>query len=115
MVRSSSAQVVSTIRSSGVPSACRIVTRSSPVAPSTASLISRQHPVGVGVGDEQRTAFAGRRRGEVVTVDEADARLHRVDAEPGPGDVEERHGREDDEVDVVALAQEADRAFEHER
>ena len=61
-VRSSSAQVVCTIRSSGVPSAWSIVTGSSPVAPSTASLMSREHPVGVGVGDEQRAAFARLRR-----------------------------------------------------
>jgi hypothetical protein len=39
-VRSSSDQVVSTMSSSAVPSACRIVSRSSPVALSTASLIS---------------------------------------------------------------------------
>ncbi len=80
----------------------------------------RQHPVGVRVGDEQRAAFAGRRGGEVVTVDEADARLDRIDAEPGVGDVEERHRGQDLELDVrravgASFPQVAHGAFEHER
>ena len=78
----------------------------------------RQHPVRVGVGDEQRTAFAGRGRGEFVTVDEADAGLDRVDAEPGPGHVEERHRRQHVELDSSRRrrsVQVAHRSFEHER
>jgi hypothetical protein len=53
-----------------------------------------QHPVGVRVGDEQRAAFAGGGGGELVAVDEPDAGLDRIDAESGPGDVEERHRRQ---------------------
>ena len=99
-VRSSSAHVVSTMRSSGVPSACRMTTAFVAGGAVDGELDVRQHPVGVGVGDEQRAAFAGGRGGELVAVDEPDAGLDRVDAEPGVGDVEERHRRQDLELDV---------------
>ncbi len=75
----------------------------------------RQHPVGVRVGDEQRTALAGGRRGELVTVDQADTGLDRIDAESRPGHVEERHRRSDVAVDVVTCEQVPNRALEHER
>ena len=54
------------------------------------------------------TGIAGCGGGEVVAVDEADARLHGVDTEAGPGDVEERHGRKDDEIDVVVCIKKFD-------
>ena len=50
-----------------------------------------QHPVGVGVGDEQRPVVACCRGGELVAVDESHAGLDRIDAEAGERDVEERH------------------------
>ena len=81
-----------------------------------------QHPVGVGVGDQQRAALAGGGGGELVAVDEPHAGLDRIDAEPGVCDVEERHRRKDREADVggrsgadAALAQIAHGAFEDER
>ena len=74
-----------------------------------------QHPVGVRVRYEQRATFAGGGCGELVAVDEADAGVDRIDPEARPGDVEERHRREDDQVDVVVLAQVPHGAFEHER
>ena len=60
-----------------------------------------EHPVGVGVGDEQRTVITGGRRGELVSVDQAHTGLDRVDAESSEGDVEERHRRQDDALDAI--------------
>jgi hypothetical protein len=48
-----------------------------------------EHPVGVGVGHEQRTGQAGGSGGELVTVHQPQTDLHGVDAEAGVGDVEE--------------------------
>ena len=45
------------------------------------------------MGDQHRAGVAGGRGREVVAVDEADAGFDRVDAEAGPGDVEERQRR----------------------
>ena len=73
-----------------------------------------QHPVGVGVRHEQRPSFAGGCGGELVAVDEADPGFDRVDAEPGPGDVEERQRGKQLEFDVVGFAQVPHRALEHE-
>ena len=75
----------------------------------------RQHPVGVGVGDEQRPALARCSGREPMTVDQADTLLDGIDAEPGPGHVEERHRGKDHEVDVVAPAQVPYGPLEYER
>ena len=77
-----------------------------------------EDPVRMGVGDQQWAGLPGRRSGEVVAVDEPDPLLDRVDAEPSPRDVEERHRRPYIEVDALrrtTLAEQLDRSFEHER
>ncbi len=77
-----------------------------------------EDPVRMGVGDQQWAGLAGRRSGEVVAVDEPDPLLDRVDAEPSPRDVEERHRRSHVEVDALrrtTLPEQLDRSFEHER
>ncbi len=81
----------------------------------------RQHPVGVGVGDEQRPPFPCGTRGELVPVDETDAGFDRVDAEPCVGHVEERHRGANIQLDVrvcagraATLPQVPHRSFEHE-
>ena len=61
-VRSSSAHVVWTIAWSGVPRRWRMTTSSSPVALVDGQLDVAEHPVGVGVGDEQRAGERRRRR-----------------------------------------------------
>ena len=73
-----------------------------------------EHPVGVGVGDEQRPGRPGCRRGELVAVDEPNRCLDRVDAEPRPRDVEERHRRQQGALDAFVGEQRSHRAFEHE-
>ena len=49
----------------------------------------------MGMGDQQRAPLAGRGQRELVAVDQADAGLDRVDAEPAVGQVEERQPRHD--------------------
>ena len=75
----------------------------------------RQDPAGVGVGDQQRSGRPGRGGGEVVTVDQPDTGLDRVDAEARPGQVEERHRREHVDVHPAVGAQQLDRTLQHER
>ena len=92
-----------------------MTTCSSPDGALDGELDVAEHPVGVGVGDEQGTGEAGGRGGELVAVDQADAGLDRVDPECGPGDVEERQRREDVDVDALVGAQTPHRALEDER
>ena len=73
-----------------------------------------QHPIGVGVGDQQGTVLAAGGAGELVAVDEPHTRLQRVDAEAGPGEVEERHRRQHGAVDALVGAQQGDGVFEDE-
>jgi len=47
------------------------------------------------MGDEQWPGLAGGSSGEVVPVDESDPIFDRIDPEPGPRDVEERHCGQD--------------------
>ena len=75
----------------------------------------RQHPLGMRVGDQHRTADAGRGGGELVPVDQPHTRLDGIDAEPRPRQVEERHRRQHDAVDALVGLQQAHRALEHER
>ncbi len=77
-----------------------------------------EDPVRMGVGDEERTGLARRGDGEVVAVDQSDAFLDRIDPEPCPRDVEERHGRSDVECDTggrASVAEIAHRALEDQR
>ena len=53
------------------PSACRIVTGSSPVGLLGGELDVGEHPVGVGVGDEHRSVLTTGGVGEIVAVDES--------------------------------------------
>ena len=113
-----SAQVVSTICSSAcaerdqqhdggvVEVAARVVDRQLDVG---------QHPVGVGVCDQQRSAVSARRAREPVTVDQPHAGLDRVDPQPGPHEVEERHRRKHGDGDPIVVEQNPNRALQHER
>ena len=63
-----------------------------------------QHPVCVGVCDEQRPSLAGGSRREVVAVHQPHTLLDGVNPEARPGDVEERHRRQHLDGDLgVAL------------
>ena len=74
-----------------------------------------QHPVGVGVCDQQRSAVSARRAREPVSVDQPHAGLDRVDPEPGPHEVEERHRRQHGDGDPGVVEQHSHRALQHER
>ena len=101
-------------RSAGVPRPCRITTGSSPVASSTASLISDSTWRSWVWAIKHRPGRAGGCHGELVAVDETHGRLDGVDAEPGPGDVEERHRRKHVAAHPTVGEQRAHRAFEDE-
>ena len=51
------------------------------------------------LADEQRPGVAGGLDGEALRVDEPDAGLDRVDAEPRPGELAEGQARDDLELD----------------
>ena len=74
-----------------------------------------EHPVGVGVGDQQRARRPGGGGDELVTVDEPHPGFDGVDAEPAPGEVEERHRRQQPHGDAFVGEQRAHRSFEHQR
>ncbi len=67
----------------------------------------------MGVGDQQRAVRCGARRGELVGVDELHPRLDGIDAEARPRDVEERHRRQDLDVDAVVAKERLHAALEH--
>ena len=68
----------------------------------------------MGVGDQQRAVLAAGGAGELVTVDEAHAGFDGIDAEAGPGDVEERQRRQHVACDPLVGAQQLDGPFEDE-
>ena len=53
----------------------------------------RQHPAAVAARHQQRPGPAGRGHREPVAVHQPDPLLHRVDPQPGPGQIQKRHGR----------------------
>ena len=55
----------------------------------------------VALADQERAALAGRLGGEAAPVDQPGAERDRVDAEPGPRQVEERQRREHLDLDAV--------------
>ncbi len=67
------------------------------------------------VGDQHRSGDSCRGGGELVPVDQSHAGLDGVDREPGPHQVEERHGRKQHALDTGIVAKCAHRPFEHER
>ena len=67
------------------------------------------------VGDEQRTVLTAGGAGEVVSVDETNSGLDRIDAEPRPGEVEEGQRRQHVAADPLVGSEQLDRAFEDER
>ena len=85
------------------------------VGPLDRQLDVREHPVGMGVGDQQRTVLTAGGAGELVPVDEAHAGLDRIDAEARPGDVEERQRRQHVAPDPLVGSEQRHRAFEDER
>jgi hypothetical protein len=74
-----------------------------------------EDPVGVGVGDEQRTGRAGGCGGEVVAVDQPHTGFDRIDAEPRPRQVEERHRRQQLHRNPAVGEEQTHRTLEHER
>jgi hypothetical protein len=74
-----------------------------------------EDPWRVRVGDQHRPPLAGRRGGELVPVDQAQAGLDRVDPEAPVGQVEEGEPRHDVHVDPGVGQQVAHAPLEHER
>ena len=72
-----------------------------------------QHVDRVALGHEQRAALPRRLDLEPVAVDHPRPDGDGVDAQPGPREIEERQGREDDGAHPVVGEQELDGAFGH--
>ena len=85
------------------------------VRPLDSELDVREHPVGMGVGDQQWTVRTTGGTGELVSVDEANADLDRVDSEACPGEVEKRQRRQHVAADARIGAEQLNRTFEDER
>ena len=67
------------------------------------------------VGDQQWPGLAGRRGRESMPVDQPYAGFDRIDPQPGPHQIEERHRRNQLDLDPFVGNQGADRLFEHQR
>ena len=118
-VRSISAQVVCDdplVRACRAPcSSTTGVASRSPVGSSMLSLMSDSTQLAWVWATSSAPVTSGRGGGELVAVDQPDAGLDRIDAEPRPHDVEERHRRQHDALDAGVGAQRAHRSLEHER
>ena len=80
----------------------------------------RQHLAAPALGHEQRAALPGGVEGEALGVDEPDPGVHRIDTEPGEGQVEEGdrgmdHDRHLPGHDPGILGQQGHRALGHRR